>query len=277
MANSNPNIECISIDTYRNFENGIKQVNIKFPKGTFWVRDKGDSEYWTIVPVEEYKHEYWSGPINHEYVFDKWVVCYIRDIDHHKYFDDFKMSGESMMSIMGLEHRVFAFIKNSSELGGLVRFNKMTSFKGRASYIQLLSHGIVNDPMYGLYIDENARPSHLDSFGSGKWIEVDSKIAHKMWTDMHLWVLDKLNFIDRPCPLMLNCNQAYDMWMETLKTMSITRSDSEIINKLDETLMQSMLLQIADFGAQFFDKEVVAKIQRNAKYLNCDDDLIMDE
>lgn len=276
MAKQTPNIDYVTIETYKNFSNGIKQVAIKFPAGTEWVHT--DKDYWTIVPKSFYNETEWSSPIEYQNVFDKWVVCLIRDIDSRPYFKEFEISSEKMMSRIGLEHRVFAFIKDSSELGGLMRFNKMTTFRGQAVYIQLLSHGVVNTPRYGVYVDNEVTPSNPDCFGHGKWMEVASDKAPRIWAEMYSWVLDKMVFIDRPCPLMLNCNSAYDLWRETtLKSIPGGKYDANFIEQLDSTMVKLMTRRIAEFSAQFFDTESIDKIWREYKEPGYTNDYVDDE
>lgn len=250
-------IDYIEIETYRNFSNGIKQCRLKFPYGVQWSYTNG--EYWTIVPKEFYGETEWAGPIDHEYMFDKWVVCIIRDIDPRPYFEEFGITPREMMETVGLEHRVFAFIKDSSQLGGLVRFGKMETFVGPATYIQLLSHGVVNDPQYGVYNVPNARPTQLDTFGHGKWVEVRSDRAYEIWSDLYGWVLDKLVFIDRPCPVMLDCNDAFEVWQESFQATPNTTKFS--IDELDSTIMEVMLNQIKTFTNQFVETGTIKKLQ----------------
>ena len=254
-------MEYITIETYRNFENGTKQTTYTFPRGILWAQTgTGDSvEYWTIMPKEFYEKVNWGGELTREYILDKWVAIIVRCIDHHQYFDDFSITPAELMATMRLDTRIFAFIKDSSELGGLLRFGKMETFRGPATYIQLLSHGVVNDPQYGIYNDPNCRPSSPDTFGHGKWIEISSEKAYRIWADLYGWVLDKLVFIDRPCPVILNCNQAYEVWRDQFQVVPTKSKYS--IDELDTSIMRAMLGQIKVFADQFFDTSGVRSIQ----------------
>ena len=252
-------MEYVTVRTYKNFENGIKQIEFEMPVGLHWAYDKVADEYWTIVPKEFYKSMKLSSEINHQNLFDKWEVLIIRSIDPAWYFDEYSVTSEEIMDSIALDKRIFAFIKDSTELGALVRFGKMTSFRGPATYIQLLSHGIVNEPYYGLYNVPDARPSQLDTFGHGKWVEVCSDRANKLWTDLYLWVLDKLAFIDRPCPVMLNCNAAADVWKDSFQgPFSKTKYD---IDYLDKTMMSTIIDQIRIFAGQFVNTGIIKKLQ----------------
>lgn len=247
MAKQTPNIDYVTIETYKNFSNGIKQVAIKFPAGTKWVHT--GKEHWTIVPKSFYNETEWSDPIEHENVFDKWVVCIIRDIDSHPYFEEFFESAEDMMNQMRLEQRIFAFIKDSSQLCGLLRFDKMKDLVGPATYIQLVSRGIINEPKYGIYTDPKTRPTQPDCFGKGKWIEVSPDKAPNIWTELYSWVLDKLVFIDRPCPLMLSCKQAHEILHTQLESCCPTDAEKYDLSTLDVSVIRAL---ITIFTNQFF-------------------------
>lgn len=276
MATSNlyADIEYSTIETWRNFENGISQTQFRFPSGTYWAYDERGKEYWTIVSKEFFDNTKWSGPFGHAYIFDKWVAIYMRDIDHHKYFDYFSRSSKEMIDQLHLENRIFVFIKDSSICGGLVRFGEMDGLVGQATYIQLLSHGIQNDPLYGIYTDPKTNITQPDVFGTGKWLEVSQSKAYRVWCDMYGWVLDKLVFKDTPCPLMLNCNDAYEVWKcATLSSLHSTY-DAKIIEEMDKSLMKAMIAQIANFAAQFFTDETITKIQKDARTVDYDIDYI---
>lgn len=251
-------IDYITIETYKNFANGIKQIRLELPLGIRWVHT--DKDYWTIVSKEFYNETKWPSSIDHEYMLDQWVACVIRDIDPHPYFEEFSISAKEMMDEIDLEHRIFAFIKDSSQLGGLLKFGKMETFRGPATYIQLLSHGVVNEPQYGIYNNPNARPTQVDTFGHGKWIEISPNKAYRVWADMYSWVLDKLVFNDRPCPLMLDCNQAFEIWKAQAGYFSIDSKKFDV-DEFDKTMMRAMLAQITMFADQFFDNENVTKIK----------------
>ena len=198
----------------------------------------------------------------------------MRDIDHHRYFDHFGCTPKEMIEPLHLEDRVFVFIKDSSILGGILRFGELNGLVGPATYIQVLSHGIKNDPLYGIYNDPKTNISRPDVFGTGKWLEVAPSKAAKVWCEMYSWVLDKLVFKDRPCPLMLNCNDAYEVWKcATLSSMHSTY-DAKFIDELDTKLMKAMLAKISIFAAQFFADDVITKIEKEARTVDYDIDYI---
>lgn len=276
MANTNPyaNIEYRTIDTYRNFENGIKQTQFTFPDGTQWAFNERGNEYWTIVSNEFYEHTKWGGPLERLRVFDKWMVIIMRDIDHHRYFDHHGCSSEEMVGRLHLENRVFAFIKDSSVLGGLLRFDKMKGVVGQATYIQTLSHGIQNKPLYGIYTDPDTNITQPDVFGTGKWLEVSPSKAGSVWYKLYNWVLDKMAFVDRPCPLTLNCNDAYEVWKAASINVMGSKYDLNEITNLEPVIMDTMVVKIADFAAQFFDSEVITKVQDAARTVDYEIDYI---
>lgn len=276
MANVNPytNIEYYAIDTYRNFENGIKQVQLMFPHGTQWAFNERGKEYWTIVSNEFYEHTKWHGPFERARIFDKWIAIFIRDIDHHEYFDCFGSTPEEMVGRLHLENRIFALIKDSSVLGGLLRFGKMNGVVGQATYIQTLSHGIQNKPLYGIYTDPNTNITQPDVFGTGKWLEVSPSKAGAVWYKLYNWVLDKMAFIDKPCPLILNCIDAYEVWKAASVNIMGSKYDINEIVNLEPVILDTMVAKIADFASQFFDGEVISKVQDAARTVDYELDYI---
>lgn len=239
------NIRYQHVDTYRNFENGCKQTRFTFPHGIRWVRKPfPNNEYWTIVPRSFYQNTKWDGPFNACQILDNYTHVSMYDIDHHPYFDEFKCTAREALDVLNLRNMVAIFIKESTEITGLAKFGDFDDIYGPITYIQLRKHGIAGGEMYGIYHDPRGHLASPDMFGNGKWVRVDSYKASRVWNSMYNWVTNKLNFIDEPCPMILNCDDAYKVWL------ALQMDPSKEISTKDTELF---LEKLKTFTNQFLD------------------------
>lgn len=253
------NIRYQHIDTYANFENGCKQTRFTFPYGICWVRKIfPHNEYWTIVPKKFHKSTEWKGPFNSVQIMGEFVYISMYEIDHHPYFDEFKYTPQEALEILDLPNTVAIYIRNSTEIAGLARFGHFDGINGPITYIQLRKHGPAGGETFGIYTDPEGNLASPDCFGEGKWVRVDPYKADRVWNDMYRWVLNKINFVDAPCPMILNCDDAYKVWVASTRSL-IEGDDPDPDFKPDA---EQYLAKIKIFANQFLDISDIKSLKR---------------